>query len=84
MHIPKIRVAETLRSPMVTKGHAASTTARVRSQRTATSLLQMLVGTRLASCYASAITSISTATSFGRRATSTVERAGGAFLQIFP
>src|SRR5437588_2416981 len=34
--------------------------------------------------YASAITSISTDTSFGRRATSTVERAGGAFLQVFP
>jgi hypothetical protein len=35
-------------------------------------------------CQASAMTSISTATSFGRRATSTVERAGGAFLQTFP
>src|SRR4029077_8242717 len=34
--------------------------------------------------YASATTSISTDTSFGRRATSTVERAGGAFLQTFP
>ena len=39
---------------------------------------------RSALFYASAITSISTATSFGRRATSTVERAGGAFLQVFP
>jgi len=37
-----------------------------------------------AAVQASAITSISTATSFGNRATSTVERAGGAFLQIFP
>ena len=34
--------------------------------------------------YASAITSISTSTSFGKRATSTVERAGGAVLKYFP
>ena len=34
--------------------------------------------------YTSAITSISTATSLGSLAASTVERAGGAFLQVFP
>ena len=34
--------------------------------------------------YSSAITSISTSTSLGRRATSTVERAGGAELKYFP
>jgi hypothetical protein len=34
--------------------------------------------------YSSAITSISTSTSFGKRATSTVERAGGAVLKYLP
>src|ERR1700739_19406 len=34
--------------------------------------------------HSSAITSISTSTSFGRRATSTVERAGGAVLKYLP